>query len=127
MIHDDASQVHEQAHDWRPVLDDAAGATPPATGEGVAEGAHERGDVVGAGSVEQVHARGVGATREVSKAEGGGAPVKASVLLVAAAIVDVQAKATGRAHWRSVADELTAYAALLAPAETGAPASGGAP
>jgi len=39
--------------------------------------------------------------------------VEASVLLVAAAIVDVQAAATGRPHWRHVADELTAYAAQL--------------
>jgi hypothetical protein len=42
-----------------------------------------------------------------------GRPVEASVLLVAAAIVDVQAAATGRPHWRHVADELTAYAAQL--------------
>ena len=42
-----------------------------------------------------------------------GRPVSASVLLVAAAIVDVQATATGRPHWRDVADELTTYAAQL--------------
>lgn len=39
--------------------------------------------------------------------------MRASVLLVAAAIVDVQATATGRSHWRRVADELTEYAAQL--------------
>lgn len=46
-----------------------------------------------------------------------GRQVRASVLLVAAAIVDVQASATGRTHWRDVADELTAYAAQLVPGE----------
>jgi hypothetical protein len=48
VIHDDAHQVHEQAEHGRPVLDDAADATPSARGEGVPEATHERGDVVGA-------------------------------------------------------------------------------
>jgi len=66
VIHDDASQVHEQAEHGRPVLDDAAEATPSARGEGVAEGAHDRGDVVGAEAAEVGHAPGIGGGGEVS-------------------------------------------------------------
>lgn len=66
VIHDDPRQVHEQPDDGGPVLDDAAGATPSATGQGVPEGAHERGDVVGAEAAQDAHAPGIGRSGEES-------------------------------------------------------------